>query len=317
MRLQAPVTSVLPVAIVSAIVLALAPATARAQSVVNPIALEFMASADHDATENGSARVSRYDLQFYQVGAAEPFQVNPLGKPAPANGVIRLQLSSAGAMPAPGMTYQARVVAVGPGGAAASPLSNTFAFAVTQTCSYALTPGAQTVAASGGGASVSVTAPAACSWNATSSAGWLTITSGGSGSGNGTITLSAAANTQSASRRATISVAGQSVVVDQSGGACAFTITPTAISAHGAATSGTISVSAEAGCSWTAQSHDAWISITSGASGAGDGAVGYAVAENDGDRERTGTLTVAGQTVGVRQSALPAPPPPVGFRIVR
>lgn len=316
MRLQGPVTSVFLAAVVSAIVLPLTPAAAHAQSVVNPIAVEFSPSSDHDATQNGNAMVSHYDLQFYQVGAAQPFQVNSVGKPTPSNGVIRLPLSSLGAVPAPGITYQARAVAVGPGGTAASPLSNTFAFSVTPSCSYALTPATQSVSTGGGGASVSVTAPAGCAWNATSSAEWLTIVSGGSGSGSGTIGLSAAANPQAASRSATVSAGGQSVTLIQSGG-CVFTVSPTTVSAHAGVSTGTISVTAAAGCSWTAVSHDAWIAVTSGTSGSGDGSVGYAVAESDADSARTGTLTVAGHTVTITQSALPPPPPPVGFRIVR
>lgn len=52
---------------------------------------------------------------------------------------------------------------------------------------------------------------------------------------------------------------------------------------------------------WTAASNDAWISITAGATGSGDGSVGYQVSPNAGAAPRTGTLSIAGQTFTVWQ----------------
>lgn len=62
-----------------------------------------------------------------------------------------------------------------------------------------------------------------------------------------------------------------------------------------------ISVSTES-CTWTAITNDPWISITSEASGAGNGLVGFSVAANIG-AARTGTITVAGQAFTVNQDA--------------
>ncbi len=52
--------------------------------------------------------------------------------------------------------------------------------------------------------------------------------------------------------------------------------------------------------SWTALSNVPWISITSGSSGTGNGTVQYSVAANTGG-VRTGTITIAGQTLTVMQ----------------
>ena len=46
----------------------------------------------------------------------------------------------------------------------------------------------------------------------------------------------------------------------------------------------------------------AWISVTSGSSGTGNGTVSYTVAANTATNARTGTLTIAGQTVTVTQA---------------
>jgi hypothetical protein len=59
-------------------------------------------------------------------------------------------------------------------------------------------------------------------------------------------------------------------------------------------------VSAGRGCAWTARSNDDFITVTSGASGNGNGGVAFDVKKN-GKGNRTGTLTIAGHTFTVRQ----------------
>ncbi len=58
-------------------------------------------------------------------------------------------------------------------------------------------------------------------------------------------------------------------------------------------------------CTWNAVSNDSWIHVTGGASGAGNGTVNLTVDPNTTGTPRTGTLTVAGQTVTVFQRAFP------------
>ena len=62
-----------------------------------------------------------------------------------------------------------------------------------------------------------------------------------------------------------------------------------------------LSVNTQSGCPWTAGSNASWIGITSGASGSGSGSVRYTVASNNTGNDRTGTLTIAGQTFTVMQ----------------
>jgi len=69
--------------------------------------------------------------------------------------------------------------------------------------------------------------------------------------------------------------------------------------------SGSVGVTAASGCAWTATSNAAWITVTAGSAGDGNGTVAFAVAANSG-AARTGTLTVAGQTFRVDQAAAPA-----------
>ncbi|MGA9996570.1 MAG: M36 family metallopeptidase, partial [Pyrinomonadaceae bacterium] len=86
------------------------------------------------------------------------------------------------------------------------------------------------------------------------------------------------------------------------GGTCTFSINPTSASYAAAGGSGTVSVTAGTGCTWTAVSNATFITITGGASGSGNGTVSYSVASNTGSSSRTGTMTIAGQTFTVTQA---------------
>lgn len=88
------------------------------------------------------------------------------------------------------------------------------------------------------------------------------------------------------------------------GGVCSYSISPTSASAAAAGGTGSVNVSAGATCNWTAASNSAFITITSGANGTGNGTVNYSVAANLGTASRTGTLTIAGQTFTVNQAGV-------------
>ena len=84
---------------------------------------------------------------------------------------------------------------------------------------------------------------------------------------------------------------------------CSFCVTPATKTFDSAANVGTLTVVAAGGCSWTATSNSSFITITQGSNGTGNGSVGYSIDANPNNAPRTGTLTVAGQTVAVTQYA--------------
>jgi Zn-dependent metalloprotease len=86
------------------------------------------------------------------------------------------------------------------------------------------------------------------------------------------------------------------------GGTCTFSINPTSASQPAGGGTGNVSVTATAGCSWTAVSNATFITITAGSSGTGNGTVTYSVANNTATTSRTGTLTIAGLTFTVTQA---------------
>jgi hypothetical protein len=83
------------------------------------------------------------------------------------------------------------------------------------------------------------------------------------------------------------------------------TISPTSQSFTSAAGTGSSSVTAGIGCTWTAASNATWLAITAGATGTGSGTVSFSVSTNGATVSRTGTLTIAGVTFTVTQAAAP------------
>ncbi len=65
---------------------------------------------------------------------------------------------------------------------------------------------------------------------------------------------------------------------------------------------GSVNVSTSSGCPWTATSNASWITITSGSSGNGNGTVNYSVSLNSSTSQRTGSMTIAGQTYSITQN---------------
>ncbi len=94
---------------------------------------------------------------------------------------------------------------------------------------------------------------------------------------------------------------------------CTYSISPANGNYTYSATTGTVNVSTQAGCGWTAASNaTSWLTITSGASGTGSGTVTFQVAANSGGA-RTGTLTVASQTFTANQAAAGSSPSALRF----
>ena len=84
---------------------------------------------------------------------------------------------------------------------------------------------------------------------------------------------------------------------------CAYAVAPLYKAAVSAGESPIVNVSVTgSGCSWTAVSNDAWITVTSGVSGTSTGPSGLTIAANTSATARTGTVTIAGQTLTITQN---------------
>jgi hypothetical protein len=185
-------------------------------------------------------------------------------------------------------------------------------------CTFSLSQSSLSFDASGGSVSVAVTTAAGCAWTAASDRGWMTIGTGASGTGPGTVAVSVTANANTSERTGTLTIAGQAVAVRQDAASepCTIAISPASANYSKDAATGTFGVAAPASCSWTAASGAAWVAVTSGASGRGNGTVGYSIERNTGTDSRTGTIRVGDAVFSVlQQGDTPPPPPPCEFHV--
>jgi hypothetical protein len=191
-------------------------------------------------------------------------------------------------------------------------------------CQVAASMPAQSLAAAGGRGSLDVSALPECAWNVTPSAGWITGVTPASGQGSHQVTFVAAGNPTTQMRQGEILVNSVRLIVRQEAApppppppppaptpppappppapTCSYSIKPDEIKVgRNGATGRTTDVTTAAGCRWTAVSNATWITATSGTSGTGSGRVTFNVAANGTHEKRTGTMTIAGQTLRVEQ----------------
>ena len=174
-------------------------------------------------------------------------------------------------------------------------------------CTYRLTSGAQRFGPEGGHAVANVTTEARCSWEATSTAGWLTL-SPTSGTGTANVTFTAAPWTGTTDRKAEIRVADQSLTIRQDPpvpGDCEYTVSPLEFTLHWHQTGGQVSVTTRRGCTWTVRAAEPWITVPGAADRDGDGTVQFTMQEYTGETTRRAPIEIrwptptAGQNVWI------------------
>jgi hypothetical protein len=86
--------------------------------------------------------------------------------------------------------------------------------------------------------------------------------------------------------------------------ACTYSVSPTSRSSAPEGGTGTVNVTTQSGCIWTAISNGSWLVVTSNSSVTGNGTVNYSALSSSSASMRTGTLTVAGQSVTITQNGM-------------
>jgi hypothetical protein len=181
---------------------------------------------------------------------------------------------------------------------------------VHPSCAYSATANSTSFLAPGGSGTLTISTATSCAWTATTDVAWVSLGSM-AGTGPTTVPFAVAANGDTATRKASVVVAGQALAIAQDGRVpCSFVVTPTTQSFTSTAATGTVTVTAGGDCNWSVASGAAWLTVTSGQSGTGNGAVSFAIAANAGTGARDAVLTVAGQNVAIRQEAPPSTPDP-------
>jgi len=171
----------------------------------------------------------------------------------------------------------------------------------------AISPPSVAFDSSGGLRNLTLTLPSSCNWTAVPGAPWLTVSSNPSGTGPATITIFAALNSFSA-RSTTLTLAGKSINVTQSGSTCTATANASVSSTSAQGSDGVVSITTNSSaCTWNAYALVPWIQLKNSASaGQGSGLVPFIVAANPGAIPRTGQILIADLTLSITQDAGPA-----------
>ncbi len=185
-------------------------------------------------------------------------------------------------------------------------LTLTVTQAAAASCSYSLNATTHTTVAAGESVTGSVTTGAGCAWTTVSNVPWITITAGASRTGTQTFDYTVAVNA-GALRVGTVTIAGLTLTVTQAAaGGCSFSLDATSLSVGAAASTQSGTVTTTGGCTWTAISRAAWITVTAGWAGTGTGTFTYSVSANAGTL-RTGSITVADFSLVITQAAAASP----------
>jgi hypothetical protein len=182
-------------------------------------------------------------------------------------------------------------------------------FSVTQagiSGSVTLSPTSLSAVAAGESQSIAVTANAPdFAWTAVSNNAWITVTSGASTTGSGSVAYTVAPATTIASRSGSITIGDKTFSVTQAGLTGSVSLSSSSLSPGAAGQSGTVGVLANApDFAWTAVSHNAWITVTSGANSTGNGSVGFTVAAATTVAPRSGSITIGDKTFSITQAGL-------------
>jgi hypothetical protein len=84
---------------------------------------------------------------------------------------------------------------------------------------------------------------------------------------------------------------------------CTYSISPGSQNFSAAGGTGSVTVTTQSGCNWTATANQNFFGITSGTGGSGSGTLTYSVVANT-SGVRTGSITIAGQTFTINQSGV-------------
>ena len=167
-------------------------------------------------------------------------------------------------------------------------------FAVTQTgVDVTLSPMEKTLDWRANAFEVIVGALATTQWTPIPEASWLSVVDSGHGYGDSAILVAVGENPSAASRTGTVAVGSKRVTVTQLGTAdLTLELTPTEATASAVGAYGNIAVYGTPDAAWEAAPTVEWITISSGATGTGNGNIKYIVMANPLLTEREGTIKV-------------------------
>jgi hypothetical protein len=183
-------------------------------------------------------------------------------------------------------------------------------------CSYSVNPSNVSAGAGDSTVTLSVTAPDGCPWSINENSPFFAVVAGGSGSGNGSAQIAIMANTSPVSRSGSVTVGNVSVGIVQQGTSpsCPVTLSATTYNVVFSGETFQIAVTAAPTCSWSAVSNAGFLVLPGAPTGTGSGTITVEAGPNPRSASRSGTVTIAGETLTVMQGgtlpSLQSPPQP-------
>ncbi|HUQ95038.1 MAG TPA: choice-of-anchor R domain-containing protein [Bryobacteraceae bacterium] len=291
--------------------------TSAGSSGIGSGALGYTVAANFSQNSRiGTVNIGGQAFIVTQAGSSCSYSLSPTSFPLPASGGSgTITVTTGSGCPytvspsAPGLTFPSGLSGSGSGAVNfAAPANNTSSplvviltiggqqVTITQpsnVCFFTVSPLNPAVPAAGGALVFTVTGTAGCTWTTTSNASWLTTIGTGSGSGSGTVTIFAAP-APGGQRSGTVTIAGQTITINQTGASCTYSLSGTGATYTANGGSGNITITTQAGCPFNSAVDSPFITITSGASGGGTSTLSYTVQPLAGSLQRTGTITIAG-----------------------
>jgi hypothetical protein len=181
------------------------------------------------------------------------------------------------------------------------------AMQVGPSCVTNIHPGGIGLTPGGGSFALSLTAPAGCTWNITSSVPWV-APDPAVGSGSAIVRFTATQN-PGTTRFGFLLINGQGIVVTQAGpgaAACSFELTPSTLSVPPIGQTGVlVNTAGDQTCAWSAVSHSSWIQVFP-ISGTGSAALEFTIYPNFSITARDGIVNIGGRLFSVTQLAATA-----------
>jgi hypothetical protein len=196
---------------------------------------------------------------------------------------------------------RARSGRVGASGTTTDWLTVNQAAAAVEPCAYALKPATVDASRQGGRLSTTVIARADCGWVPKTSTDWIALETA-KGSGEGALSFTVRPHTGSSAREGTVSVEGTTLTVRQAG--CDISVGPTSFRdlPYTGGDNYSFTVKTDGDCAWSASAGADWIRLGT-REGRGSAVVNFVVSSNTVRQGRSSTITVAGVSIEVTQSA--------------
>lgn len=271
---------------------------------------------------SGTLTIGNQTLRFTQAAANCSYAMAPDAMTVPAGGAMARMIALTttcdwtASASAPWITLTSAASGTGSASLQFSASANTFverrsatitagaaSAAITQeapACTFSLGAARAEAVAAGGPGSVTVTS--SCDWQASSAVPWITINSGPTGSRNGQVAYTVAQNASPAPRIGILTIGGQSFTVTQAAAPCTYTVMPTAFDFPSGGGQGSVTVTTDQACQAMPETTTSWIRFGSQIAGTGQLQQVFLVDANSSADARTGSFTIGGSTVQVRQS---------------